>query len=143
MVCWITQPFLTERIHLASSLGLVCYFWLYAQVRQRQVHPHWLWLLVPAQALWANLHGGHIQGLALLGIFGVGEGLAWLRARYGGSRVAPALPGRLVLQLLVLPLVAMVAACITPYGWNLLTQPFKERSSVAERYNSFIQAVSV
>ena len=126
LLCWMVWASFVERMYLFSSLGLTAYLWLYVHVRQRKGSPHWLWLLVPGQALWANLHGGHVQGLVLLGIFGCGEGMAWARARYGGARVDQALPGRLVVHFLLLPVFAMAAACVTPYGWGLLVQPLRE-----------------
>jgi hypothetical protein len=35
-----------------------------------------LWLLVPLQALWCNLHGGFLSGLGLIGLYALGEALS-------------------------------------------------------------------
>lgn len=35
-----------------------------------------LWLLIPLQALWCNLHGGFLSGLGLIALYAVGEGLS-------------------------------------------------------------------
>ncbi len=35
-----------------------------------------LWLLVPLQALWCNLHGGFLAGVGLICLYAVGEGLS-------------------------------------------------------------------
>jgi hypothetical protein len=68
------------------------------------------WLLLPLMTLWANLHGGFLLGLALIGPIGLEA--VWcshpkrrfvLAARWG-----------------VFALAALVASCCTPYGWNTL-----------------------
>ena len=67
-----------------------------------------LWLLVPLQVVWANLHGGFLAGLGLIFLYGLGEALSrrpfW---PYGG-----------ILAL------AGLATLINPYGlryWSYLT----------------------
>jgi hypothetical protein len=136
---FITAAHFDARMFLFSSLFLSAYWWLYVRVRQGKVRPHWLWLIGPVHALWANMHGGHIQGIALLAVFAMGEGLAWLRARYQiRSNLSlerqvltilqesrPLSPSALGLVLL-LPLLAVLGACLTPYGPGLLFQPFRE-----------------
>jgi hypothetical protein len=66
------------------------------------------WLLLPLIALWANLHGGFVLGLALIGAIGLealwnadAERRIGLAARWALFGVA-----------------ALVASCATPYGWN-------------------------
>jgi hypothetical protein len=74
----------------------------------RRGHPSWL--LLPLMALWANLHGGFVLGLALIGPIGLEA--VWcsehkqrvgLAARWG-----------------LFALAAVAACCCTPYGWNTL-----------------------
>ena len=64
--------------------------------QQRRV----LWLLVPLQLLWSNLHGGFLAGLGLMALYALGEAL---------SR-RPFLPYLRVL------LLAGLATLINPYG---------------------------
>ena len=69
----------------------------------------WLWLLVPIQIGWCNLHGGFLAGLGLVFIYAVGEAL---------SRR----PFRPYLGWFLL---AGLATLINPYGlqyWSYLTQ---------------------
>jgi tetratricopeptide repeat protein len=116
------------------------------------------------QILWANMHGGFVLGILLLGVFAAGEAIAWARARYlwgdleggrddliepppapllrkeGETRRMPAqhcplltkegVRGRSVstadlLLLLSLPLLAVAASLINPYGVRLLAFPFE------------------
>jgi hypothetical protein len=68
-----------------------------------------LWLLVPIQLLWCNLHGGFLAGLGLIFLYAVGEALARrpFRAYLGWF------------------LIAGLATLINPYGleyWSYLAQ---------------------
>ena len=69
-----------------------------------------------ALRLWANLHGGFLAGLGMIGI--------WAAARMltGWRRV---LPGALAL------LGATLAACVNPYGWQLTDFPGSHRFGAA------------
>ncbi|HYW63156.1 MAG TPA: hypothetical protein VE865_08185 [Bradyrhizobium sp.] len=66
--------------------------------------------LLPLIALWANLHGGFVLGLALIAPFAVD---AVLNA--DSARRKP-----LAWRWAAFALVALGASCITPYGWNSL-----------------------
>src|SRR5258708_4990834 len=55
------------------ALPIVAYF-LAAQRREGRKGPNLFWL-VPLFIIWCNLHPGFIAGLAIVGIFGIGEAL--------------------------------------------------------------------
>jgi hypothetical protein len=74
----------------------------------RRDHPSWL--LLPVLALWANLHGGFVLGLALIGPIGL-EAIWCCDPK---RRVA------LAARWALFGLAALVASCCTPYGWNTL-----------------------
>ncbi|WFU16257.1 hypothetical protein [Bradyrhizobium sp. CB3481] len=65
------------------------------------------WLL-PWIALWANLHGGFVFGLVLVGAFA-------LDALWNADR---AVRSSLVLRWAAFGIAALVACCATPYGWG-------------------------
>lgn len=74
----------------------------------RRTYPSW-WLL-PLMTLWANLHGGFVLGLTLIGPIGL-------------EAVWSAEPGRrrqLVVRWGLFGIAALAASCVTPYGWNSL-----------------------
>jgi hypothetical protein len=71
--------------------------------------------LVPLMTAWANMHGGFIFGLILIGPFAL-EALAEARA---GARVATARAWALF------GLAALAAALVNPYGVEALIQPFR------------------
>jgi hypothetical protein len=65
------------------------------------------WLL-PLIALWANLHGGFVFGLVLLGAFALDA--LW--------NTAPAHRKSVFLRWAAFGLAALAACCVTPYGWG-------------------------
>lgn len=66
------------------------------------------WLLVPLFALWANLHGGWLAGLAFLYMLLGLRVLPWARARIG------------LLEAAALALCCGAATALTPYGPELI-----------------------
>jgi hypothetical protein len=66
-----------------------------------------LWLVLPMMALWANLHGGFIMGIAAIALYAGVTGIYDLTAGAGLGRA---------LRLGALTLAALVATMITPYG---------------------------
>ena len=66
-----------------------------------------LWLAIPIIALWANLHGGFIMGLAALGIYTGAVALQDMIGSYSGARAT---------RLAIITVAAALATLITPYG---------------------------
>jgi hypothetical protein len=67
------------------------------------------WLL-PLLALWANLHGGFVFGLFLIGPIALD---ALLNAEASARKT-------LLARWAAFGLAALIASCLTPYGWNAL-----------------------
>jgi hypothetical protein len=84
--------------------------WVEAYLRDRHRHLYWLPLVV---AFWANLHGGFIYGLAVVGLAAVSETVLWL-----ASRRDPAHRHRAVRLWEVLGASA-VAALVNPHTWHV------------------------
>jgi hypothetical protein len=72
-----------------------------------------LWLL-PLMVLWANLHGGFTLGLLLTG----GVGLEAIIASAAAER------RRVATQWILFGIGSLLAACITPYGYECLLQTY-------------------
>ncbi len=113
------------RPHIFSYLMLCAYLFVFFRYRDGGRNRLWLAAVVPLQVLWANLHGGFIQGLALLVVFAMGEAVAWGRARLLGIRREDAVSSGDLTLLAVLPLVATAVSLINPYGFRLLEFPFQ------------------
>lgn len=86
-----------------------------------------LWLLPPLVALWVNLHGGYLLGLALLLLHIVGEGVSLLSAPQEGRH-----------RLKKLSSVFLLSGAFTllnPHGWRILSYPFTTlRSQAMQAY---------
>jgi hypothetical protein len=100
--------------YVAFALLLV---WIHRASRGRVA---WLALAPPLMAVWANLHGGFVAGLGVLGVWVVSDALR-LRGRPSGA--------------LVIAAASAAATAITPYGWTLwlfLARTLGPRPEIAE-----------
>ncbi len=68
-----------------------------------------LWLAIPILALWANLHGGFIMGIAALGTYSAVSGLQDVIAGRGYRRA---------IRLAAITGAAILATLATPYGFG-------------------------
>jgi len=119
-----------ERPHIFSFLMAALYLWLYVRFRTGTRDRRWLWAILPAHVLWANLHGGHIQGIAMVAVFAAGEGLYALRARFLGRCKETVLPARDIAALALLVPGCLLASLVNPYGIKILTFPFELSGTV-------------
>jgi hypothetical protein len=100
------------RPHLFT---LVLFLILLVVLSGARDHRDWrLWLLPPLFAVWANLHGGFIAGLAVL--------VVWCAVRsrwpWPGRPEGPA--DRASVSLTGLGLASAAATLLNPYGWHLV-----------------------
>lgn len=95
------------RPHVLALPVMVAWVGLLMAAADRRSAPSWAWL--PLMALWANLHGGFVLGLALIGPISL-------------EAVEHAEKGRLQLFLrwVLFGIGALIASCCTPYGWQTL-----------------------
>ncbi|GAB4313916.1 MAG: hypothetical protein Kow0059_05350 [Candidatus Sumerlaeia bacterium] len=87
-------------------------------------------------ALWANLHGGFLIGLVLIGLLAAAEGLEWIWRRWGaGPAGGGAGPGpaaghfRRGAQAAGLLGLCAAAALLTPFGYHLYLLPARVMSN--------------
>ncbi len=95
--------FLARPHVLAWPVMLAWAYGLLTASERREAPSFWL---LPLLALWANLHGGFVFGLVLVGAFGLDA--LWNES---GER-----RWRLALRWLVFGACACLACCVTPYG---------------------------
>jgi hypothetical protein len=100
------------RPHLLTFPIIVVWTASLARASEENRRPS-LWLL-PLMVLWANLHGGFTLGLALAAGFGLEATLA---ASSSQRR-------RVAVEWLSFWIGALLAGCITPYGYQYLLQTF-------------------
>jgi hypothetical protein len=70
-VLWVARPFLSVRTQVMTLLGFALVLWLWSRAQDRTSKV--LWALPPLFLLWANLHGGFVAGLVLLGLLLAGS----------------------------------------------------------------------
>ncbi|HEY3793210.1 MAG TPA: hypothetical protein VGM09_15355 [Bradyrhizobium sp.] len=104
----LTVPHLLARPHVLAMPVMVMWVSGLIAAADRREAPSLR--LLPLMALWANLHGGFVFGLFLVGPIG-------LDAVVGAGAQARK---SLVLRWALFAILALAASCCTPYGWNAL-----------------------
>jgi hypothetical protein len=104
----LAAPHLLARPHVLALPIMVAWAGALMAAADRGEAPSLL--LLPLMAVWANLHGGFVLGLALIGATGL-ESL-W--------RAAPERRVALALRWSLFGLAALAACCCTPYGVHTL-----------------------
>lgn len=96
------------RPHILALPVMVAWVGLLMATADRRGAPSWH--LLPLMALWANLHGGFVLGLALIGPIS----LEAVEHAEKGRRLA------LFVRWVLFGIAALIASCFTPYGWRTL-----------------------
>lgn len=104
----LAAPHFLVRPHVLALPVMLAFVGGLMAAADRRTHPSWL--LLPLMALWANLHGGFVFGLALIGAIGLEA--VW--SADAERRLT------LVFRWMLFGIGALVASCCTPYGWKTL-----------------------
>lgn len=96
--------------------GLVLFCATLFVLTRRQISNRTMWAVPVGFALWANLHGSFLMGIALLGAYAVGRAVdVWRRTGRFSRAIADARFRRLV----VMTELALVGTLLNPYGLSL------------------------
>jgi hypothetical protein len=104
----LTVPHLLARPHVLAMPVMVAWVCGLIAAADRRDAPSFR--LLPLMALWSNLHGGFVLGLALIAPIALDA----VVSANANSRPS------LVLRWAVFGAAALIAACLNPYGWNAL-----------------------
>jgi hypothetical protein len=125
--------------------GLFLAFAAYLLTRYRQGARRALWPLPPLMALWVNLHGGYIIGLALIGLTLLGALLEAFRrfplrapTRYRGYPAALRASLGPLRPLLLVTVLATAATLLSPHGFEALTYPFTTYAGTANASQRYV-----
>jgi hypothetical protein len=120
------------RPHVMSWLFTLAWFWILDSAEREAIDrpsapPGWrLRALPPLMLIWANVHGGFLVGLVLLGIFWLAAIWNWFTAKE--NRVEESLrkiaAGKWSWGLLWVGLLSLAASLVNPYGWNLYSHVY-------------------
>jgi hypothetical protein len=105
---------LTGRPEMTSILFVSTYLYLF--IRYRLQPGKFIFLLIPLQVLWVNLHEGFAVGIVLLLAFGIGNLLDFLITKQGDKKI--------VQQLVVATLLAVLAVAVNPRGFYMFYHPY-------------------
>ena len=117
------------RPHVISWLFTLAWFWILDSSQQdvgdeqgaggRKQRK--LWALPLLMMLWVNMHGGFVVGFVLLGIFLVGAGWDWFRAKEGRIEelLQKAAARKRARDLTWAAFLSLGASLLNPYGWKL------------------------
>jgi hypothetical protein len=111
------SPEMQFRPQAFTYAMLAAVMWLLARENFRPPAP--LWVTIPMLALWSNLHGGFVTGLAALGIYALCATVADLRAGRGFKHGA---------RLFAITIAATAASLATPYGIGTWTSVLRTLS---------------
>ncbi len=136
VVLYLASARFVERPHVFSYLLAALYLWLLFRWRDGGRERRWLWAILPAHVLWTNLHGGFVVGIALVGVFALGEGLHLVRSRLvGKGAIEPVAPRDVALLAALVP-GCVAASLLNPYGPRILSFPFE-----LTRLGTFMQRI--
>jgi hypothetical protein len=100
------------RPHIFTLLLMAVSVWMLSSDRQRPTGR--VWLLIPLTALWANLHGGFVALIAMLGLTAAGSAAeAWLEPAMRGARL------RSARRYALLAGGCLAASLVNPFGYHL------------------------
>jgi hypothetical protein len=120
LLVYASRYLIAER-PIVVTLLLVAAFLLLLERYRASGKARYLWLLLPLQALWANVQGLFVLGLVLFGAYAAGMIVERVRSRSSTQR------GRLFL----LVGAGLLAACLaTPYGLQGLAFPLRLLSRI-------------
>ncbi|HET9844839.1 MAG TPA: hypothetical protein VFQ02_03785 [Nitrospira sp.] len=121
MSLWVALPYLGARTQLVTLLGLAVLLFLLQ--RWQDGVPSARWWILPLFLGWANLHGGFLAGLMVLGLIIVTTAiLRWLSERrivLARKYDEPLLSWDDLKRLTLLTMLSAGLTLINPYGWRL------------------------
>ncbi|MEH2504364.1 MULTISPECIES: hypothetical protein [unclassified Bradyrhizobium] len=109
----LSWPHFFARPHVLALPVMVAWSYGLMSASERREPPSF-WLL-PLILLWANLHGGFIFGLVLIGAFAFDA--VW--------NAKPSQREPLTVRWIAFGVGAVAACCVTPYGWGSILASFK------------------
>ncbi len=109
------------RPHVVSWLLALVWFHILdsAESQRGQARLYWLPVIT---LLWANLHGGFLLGLALLGLYLVAAGVEYLKLKDAATRSH-------LKHLEIVAVLSVLAGLVNPYGYKLYVHLYQYLSN--------------
>jgi hypothetical protein len=118
---WVALPYLGARTQLVTLLGLALLLFLLK--RWQDGEPFVRWWIPPLFFAWANLHGGFLAGLLVLGLIILTTAIVrWLSERrlvFAREYDEPLLSWDDLKRLTFITVLSAGLTLVNPYGWRL------------------------
>ncbi len=136
---WLTIFLCLHRLgfgvdHLLARPHIFTWFFGTLTLYICQLEGRWLFVLPPITALWANIHGGFVLGIVLQGLFLAGRVLERGKLIFVQHELKSFLREQKT-PLLVF-LLTVLASGLTPFGYELLSFPFRVSAGIFSSYIS-------
>ncbi len=111
------------RMQMLTILGVAGLLWMFFRYRRGEIKH--LWWYVPIFLLWANLHGGFLMGLGIIGLIWLVEVIKWWlhhrspQLSRSWEAFEPTLKLAQLKHLFWVGLASGAVTIINPYGWKL------------------------
>ncbi|MFH1854000.1 MAG: tetratricopeptide repeat protein [Candidatus Omnitrophota bacterium] len=124
IILFSQEGFLVRPLVFSAFLFSVFVFMLdgykYGRTPEKE---KWLYVLIPLQVLWVNLHGAAITGIFLIWAYILGE---FIDRRLREFRDNTSVNNKKYKRLLFVGIAVLISAGITPYGYNAILFPIRE-----------------
>jgi hypothetical protein len=117
------------RPQVITLLGLAVLMWAIDRVRDEAWDGRHFWWFPLLSLVWANLHGGYLAGIALMGLYAVGD----LLESVAGAPPERSLRAKDAWKLLAITVVSFGVTVLNPHGFHLWVLPFHEISTDISR----------
>ena len=107
------------RPQLFAYFFMALYFYVLTLFMKGEgLRPLFIWLLLPLQVFWVNIHSSFILGIFIVGAYGAGE---FIEERFSGGLFSK--PSMRTVWLIVVALLLPIVSLINPYGYKLAFFP--------------------
>ena len=122
LLMWTVYGFIVSaaRPYLFTFLLTAVCIYILESVKSRRMDSRWFFLFPALMLFWVNLHGAYMAGIAILGLYAVGEWLGLVFLKNTERNLDRKDLKRLVLAILL----CVAAALVNPFGSRALLYPF-------------------
>jgi hypothetical protein len=116
-----SYPIIMARPQMFNLLFGASTIFIVERVRSKKMNARWFWIFPVLFAMWVNMHPGYLLGLAIIGVYVIGDGTEY---RFKGPSVER-LKWPEVRLLAIAGACGLIAALVNPSGYRLWIYAFE------------------